>query len=172
MPAEQLARQPFGKVPALEHNGFALYETEAITRYVDEAFDGPVLQPDEPRERARMSQILSILANYTYAPTVGALFIQRMVVPMMGGEPDEAMIDKVLPEVANCMQVLEKLFGQRSYFVNDALSLADLHLVPIHAYFCMTPDSAGILEKTPGLRQWWDGISSRGSVEATQPQFG
>ena len=31
-----LARQPFAKVPAFEHDGFALYETQAIIRYVDE----------------------------------------------------------------------------------------------------------------------------------------
>ncbi|MDH3453043.1 MAG: glutathione S-transferase family protein [Gammaproteobacteria bacterium] len=172
MPPEQLARQPFGKVPAFEHDGFALYETDAITRYVDEAFPGPALQPDGARDRARMNQILSILGSYTYAPTVGALVIQRLVVPMAGGEPDEAMIDKALPEVDKCMQVLEGLLGTHAYFVNDKLSLADLHLIPIYAYFCMTPESAGILEKTPGLRQWWDGISARDSVEATQPQLG
>ncbi|HSR73041.1 MAG TPA: glutathione S-transferase N-terminal domain-containing protein, partial [Kiloniellales bacterium] len=32
---EHLARQPFGKVPAFEHDGFRLYETAAIMRYVD-----------------------------------------------------------------------------------------------------------------------------------------
>ena len=30
MPEEQLARQPFGKVPAFEHDGLMLYETSAI----------------------------------------------------------------------------------------------------------------------------------------------
>ncbi|MGH6691405.1 MAG: glutathione S-transferase N-terminal domain-containing protein, partial [Gammaproteobacteria bacterium] len=39
--AEHLARHPFGKVPAFEHDGFALYETDAITRYVNEVFPGP-----------------------------------------------------------------------------------------------------------------------------------
>ncbi len=33
-----LSRQPFAKVPAFEHDGFALYETQAIMRYVDERF--------------------------------------------------------------------------------------------------------------------------------------
>jgi glutathione S-transferase len=31
-----LPRQPFAKVPAFEHDGFALFETQAIMRYVDE----------------------------------------------------------------------------------------------------------------------------------------
>jgi glutathione S-transferase len=31
-----LPGQPFAKVPAFEHDGFALFETQAIMRYVDE----------------------------------------------------------------------------------------------------------------------------------------
>jgi glutathione S-transferase len=42
---------PFGKIPAFEHDGFRLFETSAIARYVDEAFDGPALQPSEPPAR-------------------------------------------------------------------------------------------------------------------------
>jgi glutathione S-transferase len=33
-----LSRQPFAKVPGFEDDGFALYETQAIMRYVDERF--------------------------------------------------------------------------------------------------------------------------------------
>lgn len=172
MPPEHLARQPFGKVPALEHAGFELYETEAITRYVDEAFDGPPLQPGGARERARMNQIVSIIGSYTYTPTIGSLVIQRLVVPLVGGQSDEAVIEKALPEVTRAMQVLEGLLDGRAWFAGDALSLADLHFVPIYAYFCMTPESGPILEETPGLRQWWSAISARASVGATQPQLG
>jgi len=35
-----LSRQPFAKLPAFEHDGFVLYETQAIVRYVDERFAG------------------------------------------------------------------------------------------------------------------------------------
>ena len=58
---EHRERHPFGKIPALEHAGFRLYEAGATTRYVDEAFPGPRLQPEEPRSRARMNQIIGIL---------------------------------------------------------------------------------------------------------------
>ena len=44
-PAWYLEHQPFGRIPAFEHDGLRLYETAAIARYVDEAFDGPALQP-------------------------------------------------------------------------------------------------------------------------------
>ena len=97
MPIEQIERHPFAKVPAFEHNGFKLYEVCAIGRYVDEEFDGPSLQPEDVRDRARMTQIISILDNYTYPCTVGDLVIQRLVMPMLGNQPDEAAIAEVLP---------------------------------------------------------------------------
>ena len=45
VPAAYLALHPFGRVPTLVHDDFALYETGAITRYLDRAFAGPALQP-------------------------------------------------------------------------------------------------------------------------------
>src|SRR5215469_1352632 len=58
VPAEYLALHPFRRVPTLVYGDFALYETCAITRYVDEAFDGPALQPRDTRARARMAQVI------------------------------------------------------------------------------------------------------------------
>ncbi len=58
---EYLARQPFAKVPAFEHDGFRIYETSAIMRYVDEAFDGPALQPADAKGRAIMEQAISVI---------------------------------------------------------------------------------------------------------------
>ena len=42
-----LSRQPFAKLPAFEHDGFTLYEIQAIVRYVDERFPGAPLQPED-----------------------------------------------------------------------------------------------------------------------------
>ena len=41
--SEHTGRHPFGKVPAFEHDGFSLYETVAISRYIDRVFPGPSL---------------------------------------------------------------------------------------------------------------------------------
>ncbi len=171
-PSAQLARHPFGKVPALTHDGFVLYEVTAIGRYVDEAFDGPALQPSDPQGRARVTQVCGILDNYTYGPAVSSVVIQRLVVPMMGGAPDEAVVEAAVPEAQKAMGVLDEILGQRNYLVGDAVSLADLHLVPIYDYFRQPPEGEGVLAATPALRRWWDGISDRDSVTKTTPQLG
>jgi len=172
MTDEHLARQPFGKVPAFEHDGLMLYETQAIERYVDEAFDGPSLQPSTPADRARMTQIISIIDSYTYPRTVGDLVIQRLVQPMLGGAADESIIEAALPEVDKSMRELERMLGDQEYLAGRALSLADLHLAPIFAYFVDTPESKGILENKPNLNAWWQRVGSRASMTKTQPQLG
>ncbi|TFH40300.1 MAG: glutathione S-transferase family protein [Lysobacterales bacterium] len=172
MPAEHLARHPFAKVPAFEHDGMMLYETPAIEQYVDEAFDGPSLQPSAPANRARMTQIISIIDSYTYACTVGQLVIQRLVQPMLGGTADESIIEAALPEVDTSMREFERLLGDQKFLAGSTLSLADLHLAPIFAYFVDTPESKGILKSKPGLSAWWQRMASRDSMAKTQPQLG
>ncbi len=172
MPDAHLARHPFAKVPALEHDGLLLYETAAIERYVDEAFDGPSLQPSDPAERARMTQIISIIDSYTYPRTIGDLVVQRLVQPMLGGTADEAIVEAALPEVDKSMGELERLLGDQEYLAGSAVSLADLHLAPIFAYFVATPESKAIMENKPELNAWWQRMESRESLTKTQPQLG
>lgn len=172
IPDDQLARHPFGKVPALSHDDFEIYETVAIARYIDEAFDGPALQPSGAADRARMTQVCAILDSYTYPTAITGVFIQRAVMPMIGGETDEAAISAALPEAAKAMGVLNEMLGERDYLVGDGLTIADLHLVPIYDYFRQTPEGEGVLAETPALRRWWDTMSQRASVNATTPQLG
>src|SRR6266481_10231381 len=65
VPEIYLALHPFKRVPTLVHDNFQIYETGAITRYVDEAFPGPSLQPTDPPSRAAASSSPSLIATFT-----------------------------------------------------------------------------------------------------------
>src|SRR5947209_7088462 len=54
-----LARQPFGQVPALDDDGFALYESRAMARYID-GKHGARLTPQDAQARALMEQWISV----------------------------------------------------------------------------------------------------------------
>ncbi len=169
---EHLARHPFGKVPAFEHDGFALYETAAIMRYVDEAFDGPALQPSEARARARMTQVLSVVNSYVYPSWISAIVMQRVVAPLLGGEPDEAAIREALPQAETCVAALDALLEGDDVFAAGALSLADLHVAPIYDYFSQTPEGERLLAGAANLQRWWGGVSRRDSLAKTKPALG
>lgn len=166
------ARHPFGKVPSFDHDGFALYETGAIVRYVDRAFAGPALTPAGVQAAARVDQILSIVDSYGYGAMVGQLAWQRLVVPMLGGQPDEAIVAASLPRVRTTLAALEQIAGGGPFLVGSTLTLADAYLAPVFAYLSGTPEAPGLLEPAPKLRQWWASISQRPSFKDTEPQFG
>ena len=167
-PAEHLVRQPFGKIPAFEHDGFTLYETGAITRYVDEAFEGPPLQPAEPRARARMNQAISIQDGHVYPDLVWGIYVERVEAPALGHPPDEARIARLLPKAETCLAALEAL-SDSPWLAGDQLTLADLHAAPMFALFRRTPEGAAMMARHPRLEAWWSAISERPSFTATTP---
>jgi glutathione S-transferase len=169
---EHLARHPFGKVPAFEHDGFELYETDAIIRYVNAAFPGPDLEPADARSRARMAQAIDVIGGYAYPCMIGHIFIQRAVMPMMGNAPDEAAIAAALPQAETSVAALEKLIDGNPYLAGDRLSLADLLLIPVYDYISQTPEGEKLLASAPNLRRWWDNVRTRESVTRTRPQVG
>jgi glutathione S-transferase len=171
-PADYRARHhPFGRIPAFEHDGFRLYETGAIARYVDEAFEGPPLQPSDPRGRARMNQIISLLDNYAYRPLVWDLFVERVRAPAQGRAPDEARIAAALPAAETCLGALAELLADRPYLAGPALTLADLHAAPMLIYARLAAEGAALLRQRPSLEAWLDRIAGRPSIAATRSPF-
>ncbi|MFM0594433.1 glutathione S-transferase N-terminal domain-containing protein [Paraburkholderia dilworthii] len=64
VPEDHFTRHPFSRVPAFEHGSFPLYDTNAIVRYIDDAFLGCKLQLTEPKARAKVNQIVGIMDAY------------------------------------------------------------------------------------------------------------
>jgi glutathione S-transferase len=169
MPDEQVRRHPFGKVPALTHDSFDLYETSAITRYIDEGFPGPALQPSTPRARARMMQIIAVLDSYTYVPAVWGIAVERLVKPKLGAATDENAVTAALPKARTALVALDDLAVDDGYLVEGGPSLADFHLAPIFAYLTMTPEAGELLAEAPKLARWWEQMRGRPSMAKTQP---
>jgi glutathione S-transferase len=167
-PPEYRARHPFGKIPAFEHAGFRLYEAGAITRYVDEVFAGPSLQPDDPRGRARMSQVISVLDSYAYRTLVWDIYVERVAKPASGAATDEGRVAAALPKAAICLAALSELMGEAPWLAGATISLADLHAAPIFAAFRLSPESAPLLAAQDRLAAWWDRISARPSFARTR----
>jgi glutathione S-transferase len=170
-PPDHLRRHPFGLIPAFEHDGFQLYETGAITRYVDEAFDGPALQPAEPRRRARMNQIVSLLDNYVYRTVVWDLFVEQVRAPAQGRPTDEARVAAAVPRAARCLDALVDLMADGRYLAGDELTLADLHAAPMLIYGRLAAECAELLHQRPALDRWLDRIARRPTIAATRSPF-
>ena len=167
--AAHLSRHPFGKIPAFEHDGFALYETSAVMRYVDEAFPGPSLQPNDARDRARMTQVLGIVDSYAYPSWITSIVIPRHRAAESGTDADETAIEEAMPRARTCVETLDKLLENKAHFAGDDISLADLHVAPICFYFTRLPEGQRLFGRAANLTRWWTEISTRPSMVETTP---
>jgi glutathione S-transferase len=171
LPTAYLELHPFGRVPVLVHDGFTLYETAAITRYIDRTFSGPPLQPADPRALARMDQIIGVIDAYAYWPLVRQVFAHRVIRPRLGEPANEAEIAKGLAVAPKVLGALEKLASGEAFLVGPGLSLADLHLGAMIAYFVQAPEGAAMLALYPRLAAWWSSVAARPSFAATDPDL-
>jgi glutathione S-transferase len=156
------------RIPVFEHDSFRLYETAAITRYIDEAFAGPALQPASPRGRARMHQIIALLDTDAYQTLVWDIFVERIRAAFEGRRPDEHRIAAALGLAEACLDELVALMADAPYLAGDRLSLADLHAAPMLIYAQMSAEGAELLRARPALVSWLGRISRRSSIGDTR----
>jgi len=136
---------------------------------VDEAFDGPALQPSEVTEMARTYQWVSAALDYFYPVMVEKLVMERLVAPMKGKAADETVVASALPDLTQRLGVLNDALVGKSYLAGDAASLADMFLFPIIFYVNFITEGRDALEKTPAVTTWLARIGERASAQATMP---
>jgi glutathione S-transferase len=165
---EHLARHPFGRVPVLEHNGFLLYETQAILRYLDRVLPTPALTPADPKCAARMDQVMNVNDWYLFQGVANVIVFHRVVGPrVMGLTPDEAAIEAAMPKARAVFEELARRLGEQPYFAGDAVSLADLLVAPQIGFFTQTPEWSMLVAPHKNLVVWLARMEARPSLKAT-----
>jgi glutathione S-transferase len=162
-----LARHPFGRVPVLEHDGFMLYETQAILRYLDRVLPTPALTPADPRRAARMDQVMNVNDWYLFQGAGNVIVFHRVIGPLMGLAPDEAAIEAAMPRARAVFQELARLLDAQPYFAGDAVSLADLLVAPQISFFTQTPEWPVLGAPHKNLVAWLARMEARPSLKAT-----
>jgi glutathione S-transferase len=163
-----LSRHPFGRIPVLEHDGFMLYETQAILRYLDRLSPSPALTPADPQAAARMDQVMNINDWYLFQGVANVIVAQRVIFPRLFGQaPDEAAIAAAMPKAHLVFGELARLLGKKKYFGGDNVSLADLLVAPQMDMFVSLPEWEPLTGAHPNLRAWLQVMNARASFQAT-----
>ena len=163
-----LALHPFGRVPVLDHGEFRLYETQAILRYLDRVLTQPPLTPADPRQAARMDQLMNINDWYLFLGFSRIVVFQRIVGPRLtGSTPDEAAIAAAMPAGNTVVAEIARLLGENRFLVGAELSLADLIVAPQIDMLAQTPEWAELVAPHAKLRSWLERMLERVSFRAT-----
>jgi glutathione S-transferase len=162
---EILAYNPTGKIPGFRHGDLILWETSAITRYLDATFGGTRLQPQDPIARAHMDCWISMVNDTLYQTTV-----RDIVLPRFGlVEAAETRIKQAAEQLEKLLHIADGTLQNSTYLAGDQPSLADLFLAPILFWLERTPEGQAALPKHAALTRWYQGMSRRASFEATIP---
>ena len=149
-----LARQPFGQVPALDDDGFKMYEARAMARYID-AKAGGSLTPKDLQERARMEQWISIeTENFS---SHAMKFIYHSV--FKREQPPE-VLTKAGAALDVAFGVMERQLSETSYLAGETLSIAEYCFAPYLEYLPATPAAAKI-DGFPHVKKWWATMRDR-----------
>ncbi|WP_355660751.1 glutathione S-transferase family protein [Halomonas salifodinae] len=155
------ALHPFGKVPVLLHGERRLYESVAICRYLDAAFDGPALQPADAWARAEVDQWCAVLAGYVDQALVRHYLLELVFPKGPEGRVREAEVAAATPEVARMLALLEAQLGEQAYLLGDALTLADTLAAPMLDYLANLPQAAPLLAPHPALAAYLERLRER-----------
>lgn len=151
-----ITRQPFGQVPALEDDGFELYESRAICRYINEKVGGNLV-PTDLQSRARMEQWISIeTSNFTphAMKFIYQYIFQRAQEPGVI-EAAGAALDKTL-------SVMDARLAGNEFLAGSSFSIADISVMPYVEYLMPTPARERIAAHAH-VAAWWNRVSERPS---------
>jgi len=167
---EYLKRHPFGRIPAFEHDGFAIYETQAIVRYLDDRFPNPPLTPGNPQQRAVMNQVIGIIEWYFFPKAGAPIGFNRIVGPrLLGLVADEGAIAEAMPMARTCFAEFDRLLGGKPFFTSSNVSLSDIMLATQLDLFGECAEGRELIEGTANLERWLKDMLARPSFVATSP---
>lgn len=162
------AIHPCGKIPVMRHGDFTLCESKAIATYIDKAFAGPRLFPDDARLCGLIEQWVSLI-NTAVQPAImpylrGHFFSQRP-----DGTPDPQSIAAALPGVRSGIVLLDRAVAKSGHLAGDGFTYADMLLLPILAYLQVCPESRDAIGATTGLCRYFSTHAQRRSFVNTAP---
>ena len=126
---EYLRRNPNGKVPLLDDDGFMLWESHAIMQYLADGTPGQDLYPLEIKARADVNRWL-FWSAYHFTPAVGLISRERVSKKMVGGAggPDPVEIARGEALLMAAAEVLDDHLARNQWIAQDKLTLADFAL--------------------------------------------
>ncbi|KZP30697.1 glutathione S-transferase [Athelia psychrophila] len=165
---EFVKNQPFGQVPYIDDNGFQLYESRAIGRYLAAKYpaQGPTLLPTELKARALFEQAASVeVANFD--PAALGLAVEKIFKKVFAGlDADEAKVAEYTATLGEKLDVYELILSQQTYVAGNEITLADFFHLPDAS---MVKDiSPELISSRPHVAQWLERLQARSAWVAVK----
>ena len=149
------ARNPNGTIPTLEEpDGFTLWESNAIVRYLAARYGEGTLSPDDPRQNARANSWMD-WASITFEPALSTLWI-RLV--LNGSPPSTLSNERLIEKVVHRLDLFAEALPPDGHLLGDHLSMGDIPIGQlISRWFKLPIDHP----RLPRIQSYFDLLATR-----------
>ncbi|KAJ6577057.1 glutathione S-transferase [Mycena vulgaris] len=163
-----VANQPFGQVPYIDDDGFILYESRAICRYIADKYpnQGTKLVPTDVQGKALFEQAASIEYS-NFDPFCSKAVAEMVFKPMRGMTSDKATFDTLVAGLSGKLDAYEVILGKQKYLAGNEVTLADLFHLP-YGTMLARAGSDLLTTKGPNVTRWFNELCERPSWVAVK----
>jgi glutathione S-transferase len=156
-----LAMNPYGRVPAIDDDGFVLYESAAILMYLEETRPAHPLLPGSAQGKALVDMHLR-LCDLQLAPQARAIIFPKRFLPPERW--DQQAFSQARPEIEAHLNVVAQTLQGRDYLVGESFSLADIAYLPFLHFLPLME-----VNVPPPVAAWSQRVLARPGAQATIP---
>jgi glutathione S-transferase len=146
---------PNGRVPTIEDDGFVLWESHAISRYLAAKHSSGKLWPGDPRVRALADQWMD-WSGTAFGPAFTPVFLGLVRTP--ADKRDPAAIDAALRHSAVLLAIVDRHLERRAFLTGDDFTVADIALgCGVWRWMQLAPERPAM----PALERWFEALTQR-----------
>jgi len=146
---------PNGLIPTIEDEGFVLWESNSILRYLIEKYGDGRLLPSTVEARAIANRWMDWQLT-AMNPFMVTLF--QGLIRKSGGERDLAAIERARQQAAEKWEMVDHYLSESRYLAGDTFSMGDIPLgVWAHRWLNLPIDRPQL----PRVEQWYKRLSER-----------
>ncbi|XP_022126840.2 glutathione S-transferase theta-4 [Pieris rapae] len=147
----------FKKIPAIDHNGFILMESVAITKYLArEKMIPKTLYSEDSKAQARVDEYLAWQHVGLKLPSI-LFFMTTFINPLMTGKsPDPKQVDSYKQKVINALEEIDRLWlGYNKFVTGDTINVADLFAAVDLEQLKLPEFNFDPAADFPNIAKWW-----------------
>lgn len=155
---EYLRMNPNGKIPVIDDDGFVLWESNAIVRYLAAKHGAGTLWPNDLRQRADADRWMDWHAT-ELMPAMRNAFMQ--LVRTAPENRSQKLIDESNAATEPLMAILDEHLGGRHFLCAQQFTLADIAVgASVHRWFGLPQPHA----PRPSVQGWYRRLMTRPAV--------
>jgi glutathione S-transferase len=118
---------PIGKIPAIDDDGFTLFESNAICRYLADK-NSSSIYPKGLKERAIVEEWLDFGSMHVNM-AVSKIVYNRVFAPMRKVEVDERSIKEGMEFLGRFLPIVDKKLSEHKYLTGGQITLPDFNIL-------------------------------------------